>query len=161
MSFNVKLNNVILSEFKVFCESTDLDNVTSESLYENFKIFLNITETKVTKATKVSKPRVTKEIPSNERCIAQKADGNRCKMKKNVNGVEPDLCVTHNKNGTSKHGRVTEDKLANEVKEIESDIEQEDPNTVKTITPKVKNIKAKNIVKTSVSDELIDEEDFE
>ena len=129
MSFNAKINNVILAEFKVFCDTTEI--TTTDDLFEQFKHFLNITDTKEVKA---KKPRVSKEIPSNERCIALKADGGRCKMKKNVNGVEPDLCVTHNKNGTTKNGRLLENELEDEVLE-ESEIEQEDPNTIKTISP--------------------------
>jgi len=100
------------------------------------------------KEVKVKKPRVSKEIPSNERCIALKADGGRCKMKKTINGVEPDLCVSHNKNGTTKNGRLPENELADEVAEdpVESEIEQEDDsNKVKIITPVEKKTKNKKI----------------
>lgn len=161
MSFNAKLNNVILAEFKIFCDSTDFTDVTSESLFENFKNFLNISVTSKV-STKEKKPRVAKDLPSNERCIALKADGGRCKMKKNITGVEPDLCVTHNKNGTAKNGRVPENEILNEVSEgqaCESEIEMEQVNTVKTI--KEKKPKDKKKPDNNVTDEFVGDEDFE
>jgi hypothetical protein len=121
MSFNIKINNIILSEIKVFLDSCEYTQENSIDIFNELKLFLNISSMDITvKAAKT--PRKIKDIPMSERCIALTKDEHQCKKKRQLTGTEPELCSNHNKTG-AKFGYVPVDGLQEDVEESEIEVE--------------------------------------
>lgn len=92
-----------LETIKQVYSTLNKETVNMDELLEGFKNMYRPTKmmnAKPAKETaKVSKPRaprVQKELTEEEKCIATKKDGTRCKGKKLPTGANPELCSLHN-----------------------------------------------------------------
>jgi hypothetical protein len=91
-----------LETIKQVYSTLNKENVNMEELLEGFKNMyrplnnIKVKETVAPKASKPRAPRVQKELTEEEKCIATKKDGTRCKGKKLPTGKNPELCSLHN-----------------------------------------------------------------